>query len=57
MHILWIPKLVTSALQDSRTSVHFASANGHLDVVRYLIEKCGADVNMKDDVSEFNLID
>jgi hypothetical protein len=28
--------------------------NGYLDLARYLIEKCGADVNAKDHVSEFD---
>jgi hypothetical protein len=41
-------------LQFRNTPVHFASANGHLDVVRYLIEERGADVNATDDVSEFD---
>jgi hypothetical protein len=35
-------------------SLHCASLNGHLKVARYLIEKCGAGVNVKDDVSEFD---
>jgi ankyrin repeat protein len=45
-------------LQDDRTPLHFASRDGHLEVVRYLIEKCGAGANVKDAVSEFyQLID
>jgi hypothetical protein len=40
-------------LQVGDTPVHCASLYGHLDVVRYLIEECGADVNAKGNVSEF----
>jgi ankyrin repeat protein len=44
--------------QDGWTPLHHASAFGHLDVVRNLIEERGADVNAKDKVSEFvGLID
>jgi hypothetical protein len=39
--------------QDGWTSAYLA-AWGHLDVVRYLLEECGADVNANDDVSEFD---
>jgi ankyrin repeat protein len=41
-------------LQSGWTPLHHASQNGHLEVVRYLIEKCGVDVNVKDSVSEFD---
>jgi ankyrin repeat protein len=40
-------------MQDGNTPLHLASCNEHLDVVRYLIEKCGADVNVTNDVSKF----
>jgi hypothetical protein len=43
-----------SLSQEGRTPLHHASRNGCLDVVRYLIEKCGADVNARDHVSEFD---
>jgi hypothetical protein len=43
------------ALQGGCTSLHWASFSGHLDVVRYLIEKCGADVHAKNKVSELSL--
>jgi ankyrin repeat protein len=45
---------VKSQMQDGDTLLHLASSNGQLDVVRYLIEKCGADVNVKGDVREFD---
>jgi ankyrin repeat protein len=41
-------------MQDGGVPLHSASLNGQLDVVRYLIAKCGADVNVKDNVSEFD---
>jgi ankyrin repeat protein len=41
-------------MQYGGMALHCASFNGHLEVVRYLIEKCGADVDVKDDVSEFD---
>jgi ankyrin repeat protein len=40
-------------LQSGRMPLHDAASNGHLAVVRYLIEKRGADVNEKNSVSEF----
>jgi ankyrin repeat protein len=49
---------VNSPMQDGDTPVHHASFNGHLDVVRYLIEKCKADVSAENEVSELErLID
>jgi ankyrin repeat protein len=47
-HQLWL------LLQVGYTPLHRASSNGHLEVVQYLIEECGADVNAKDKVSEFD---
>jgi ankyrin repeat protein len=41
-------------LQSCDTPLHLASSNGHLEVVRYLIEECGTDVNAKNAVSEFD---
>jgi ankyrin repeat protein len=35
-------------LQDGTTPLHYASSNGHLDVVQFLVEQCGADVHAKD---------
>jgi ankyrin repeat protein len=40
-------------LQDGYTPVHYASGKGKLEVVRYLIEECGANVNAKSNVSGF----
>eukprot|EP00957_Ditylum_brightwellii_P119521 9119010-Ditylum_brightwellii.AAC.1 len=30
---------------DRRTAVHVASSEGHLNLVRYLVDQCGAKVN------------
>jgi hypothetical protein len=35
-------------LQDGTMLLHYASSSGHLDVVQFLVEKCGADVHAKD---------
>jgi hypothetical protein len=35
-------------MQNGGVPLHSASLNGHLEVVRYLTEKCGADVHAKD---------
>jgi ankyrin repeat protein len=40
-------------LQNAWMPLHLASRHGHLEVVRYMIEKCGIDANAKDSVSEF----
>jgi ankyrin repeat protein len=45
-------------LQIGWTPLHFGSSNGHLDVVRYLVEERGAEVNVNANaqgaVSEFD---
>jgi hypothetical protein len=46
-------KCAEMILQNGATPVHFASSERKLEVVRYLIEKCGADANVKTGVSEF----
>jgi ankyrin repeat protein len=48
--------LIANELQNYYTPLHLASWNGHLEVVRYLIEKCRAEVNTKDNVSEFDCL-
>jgi hypothetical protein len=42
------------SVQCGQTPLHNASFYGQLYLVRHLIEKCGADVNAKNDVSEFD---
>jgi hypothetical protein len=41
-------------LQYGGNSLFLASSKGHLNVMRYLIEICGVDVNAKSMVSEFD---
>jgi hypothetical protein len=43
-------------LQTGDALVHSVSSHGYLDVVQYLIEKRGADVNAKGNVSEFDCL-
>jgi hypothetical protein len=54
----WIAILTSesnvSVLQHGFTPLHLASYSGHLDVVQYLLDKCGADVHAKDNASEFD---
>ena len=33
---------------DKRTPLHLAAAEGHTDVVKFLIEDCGVDAEVKD---------
>jgi hypothetical protein len=40
--------IVQSLLQFGYMPLHLASSNGHLDVVQFLVEQCGADVHAKD---------
>jgi len=37
--------------EDGRTALYFAAANGHVDIVRFLLEN-GADPNMQDSFSK-----
>jgi ankyrin repeat protein len=34
-------------MQDDDMPLHLASANGHLEVVQFLVEQCGADMHAK----------
>jgi ankyrin repeat protein len=45
---------VECVLQYGESPLHLVSSSRYLNVVQYLIEKCGADVNAKDNVSEFD---
>lgn len=33
---------------DGRTPLHVASSEGRLEAVKFLVEKCGVDINVKD---------
>lgn len=39
---------MTQADYDGRTALHLASAEGHLEVVKFLVEKCHVDINARD---------
>ena len=39
-------------LQDGKTPLIWASREGKLDVVKYLVEECEADVNAEDQVKQ-----
>ena len=43
---------VVDGIQIGWTALHLASSKGHLDIVKYLIEK-GADINIKIKVSVY----
>ena len=38
--------------QDSKTAFHCAAKNGHIEIVKYLIEEHKVDVNLQDNVSD-----
>jgi ankyrin repeat protein len=42
-----------SMAQYGHTALNGAAINGHLDVVRFLIEECGVDASAKFKVSKF----
>ena len=39
-------------LQYGETALMYASREGKLDVVKYLVQECGADVNARDEVTQ-----
>ena len=39
-------------LQNGETPLMYVCYTGHLDVVKYLVEKCEADVNARDEVKQ-----
>ena len=41
---------------DDRTALHVAAAEGHLNVITTLIEKCKMDVNPRDRYESFHCI-
>ena len=38
--------------QGGRTALHYAAKNGHIEIVKYLIDEHGVDVNIQDKVSD-----
>ena len=38
-------------LQNGYTALHRAACFGHFEIVRYLVEECGADVWIRDNVN------
>ena len=35
-----------------RTPLHYASKNGHLDIVKFLVEQDGIDINIKTTINQ-----
>ena len=51
--IYLIQDIFICLLQKGRTPLHWASKEGHADIVCLLVSH-GADINIKDNVSKFN---
>jgi ankyrin repeat protein len=49
------PKLIYIPTQSGFTALHFAAFDGSIDVVRYLLEECGANINAITNVRCCNL--
>ena len=37
------------------TPLHIASFNGHLDIVKFLVEQDGIDINIKNIINQLNI--